>query len=132
MVLLRKQHTAAPHRIVAQNSSASIQTSFSSFSAALIEPTNHQSLLDGMVLINLKSTLGANNYNDEFLYETKTSTKVDDLIESLVEIHNARFRSCLVADAVKALATYGVAKMPENDGTDRVSGASTIILLSPE
>ena len=85
-----------------------------------------------MVLINLKSTLGANNNNDEFLYETKTSTKVDDLIESLVEIHNARFRSCLIADAVKALATYGVAKMPENDGTDRVRGASTVILLSPE
>ena len=85
-----------------------------------------------MVLINLKSTLGANNDNDEFLYETKTSTKVDDLIESLVEIHNARFRSCLVADAVKALATYGVAKMPDNDGTGRVRGASTVILLSPQ
>jgi hypothetical protein len=85
-----------------------------------------------MVLINLKSTLGANNSNDEFLYEAKASTKVDDLIESLVEVHNVRVRSCIVADAVKALATYGVAKRPENDGTDRVRGASTFILLDPQ
>jgi hypothetical protein len=80
----------------------------------------HPSLPTDMVLINLKSTLGANN-NDEFLYETKASTKVDELIESLVEIHNARVRSCFVADAVKALATYGVAERPDNGGTDRVS-----------
>lgn len=76
-----------------------------------------------MVLINLKSTLGATNTNDEFLYETKASTKVDDLIESLVDIHNARVRSFMVADAVRALATCGVAKRPENDETDdRVRG----------
>ncbi|KAL3767271.1 hypothetical protein ACHAW5_002074 [Stephanodiscus triporus] len=71
-----------------------------------------------MVLINLKSTLGATNTNDEFLYETKASTKVDDLIESLVDIHNARVRSFMIADAVRALATCGAAKRPENDGTD--------------
>jgi len=67
-----------------------------------------------MVLINLKTTLGSsgssddNNSNDEFLYETKLSTKVDDLIESLVNIHNARVRSHFVITTVKGLATYGV------------------------
>jgi hypothetical protein len=85
-----------------------------------------------MVLIKLKSTLGANNKNEEFLYETTTSARVDDLIESLVEIFNAKVRSCLIADAVKALASYGVVKMPEKDGTDRVRGASTVIVLSPQ
>ena len=67
-----------------------------------------------MVLISLKS-----NNNDGFLYETTTSTKVDDLINALVEIHNARVLSCLIADAVKGLATHGVMKRPEDyAGTD--------------
>ncbi len=75
-----------------------------------------------MVLINLKSVLpGAQSANDGFLYETTTSTPVDELIESLVEIHNARLRSCLIADAVKGLAMYGVMKRPEDVGTDHVS-----------
>ncbi|KAL7460212.1 hypothetical protein ACHAXS_000675 [Conticribra weissflogii] len=74
-----------------------------------------------MVLINLKSVLpGAQSANDGFLYETTTSTPVDELIESLVEIHNARLRSCLIADAVKGLAMYGVMKRPEDVGTDHV------------
>ena len=61
-----------------------------------------------MVLISLKS-----NNNDGFLYETTTSTKVDDLINELVEIHNARLLACLISDAVKALAMHGVMKRPE-------------------
>ena len=68
-----------------------------------------------MVLISLKS-----NNNDGFLYETTTSTKVDDLINELVEIHNARLLSCLISDAVKGLAMHGVMKRPEGyaAGTD--------------
>lgn len=75
-----------------------------------------------MVLINLKTTLGSgatddnNNSNDEFLYETKLSTKVDDLIESLVTIHNARVRSHFIITTVKELATYGVARRIDDGG----------------
>jgi hypothetical protein len=75
-----------------------------------------------MVLINLKTTLGSgatddnNNSNDEFLYETKLSTKVDDLIESLVNIHNARVRSHFIITTVKELATYGVARRIDDGG----------------
>ena len=82
-----------------------------------------------MVLISLKSTPGASSNNDGFLYETTVSARVDDLIESLVEIHNARVRSCLVSDAVKGLATYGVMKRPENAGTDAVSVFSSPVQL---
>ena len=75
-----------------------------------------------MVFIHLKSavvggdnnTNASANNNDGFLYETTTSTKVDDLINSLVEVHNARLCSCLVADAVKGLAMYGVMKRPSS------------------
>ena len=74
-----------------------------------------------MVFIHLKSavvggdnTNASANNNDGFLYETTTSTKVDDLINSLVEVHNARLCSCLVADAVKGLAMYGVMKQPSS------------------
>mmetsp|Transcript_15160 Transcript_15160/g.27418 ORF Transcript_15160/g.27418 Transcript_15160/m.27418 type:complete len:291 (-) Transcript_15160:1405-2277(-) len=73
-----------------------------------------------MVLISLKSTLGAPSNNDGFLYETTTSTKVDDLIQSLVETHNARLRCCLIMDSVRGLAVHGVMKRPENAGTDEV------------
>lgn len=73
-----------------------------------------------MVLINLKSTLGADSNNDGFLFETKSSTKVDDLIQSLVDIHNARQRSFLIINSVKDLAIYGPMKNPEPIGTDKV------------
>ncbi|KAL3790479.1 hypothetical protein HJC23_012035 [Cyclotella cryptica] len=75
-----------------------------------------------MVLINLKSSLpgGPSSANDSFLYETTSSTKIDDLIESLVEIHNARLRCCLIIDAVRGLAMYGVMKKPAEAGTDEV------------
>eukprot|EP00584_Thalassiosira_punctigera_P000312 CAMPEP_0172538642 /NCGR_PEP_ID=MMETSP1067-20121228/10002_1 /TAXON_ID=265564 ORGANISM="Thalassiosira punctigera, Strain Tpunct2005C2" /NCGR_SAMPLE_ID=MMETSP1067 /ASSEMBLY_ACC=CAM_ASM_000444 /LENGTH=290 /DNA_ID=CAMNT_0013324183 /DNA_START=71 /DNA_END=943 /DNA_ORIENTATION=- len=73
-----------------------------------------------MVVISLKSTLGAPSNNDGFLYETTSSTKVDDLIESLVEIHNARLRSCLIMDSVRGLAMHGVMKRPEDACTDEV------------
>ena len=77
-----------------------------------------------MVLINLKTTLGSsgssddNNSNDGFLYETKLSTKVDDLIESLVNIHNARVRSHFIITTVKGLAMYGVARRIDEDGDE--------------
>mmetsp|Transcript_12344 Transcript_12344/g.18961 ORF Transcript_12344/g.18961 Transcript_12344/m.18961 type:complete len:272 (-) Transcript_12344:1973-2788(-) len=62
-----------------------------------------------MVLIHLKSALTSEN-NDEFLFETKSSTKVDDLIASIVSIHNARLRAALIVDAVRGLSTYGFMK----------------------
>ena len=77
--------------------------------------------IDTMVLINLKTALGSsddNNSNDEFLYETKLSTKVDDLIESLVNIHNARVRSRFIITTVKELAMYGVARRIDDGGDD--------------
>jgi hypothetical protein len=76
-----------------------------------------------MVLINLKSSLptGPISANDSFLYETTSAAKNDDLIQSLVDIHNARCRSSLIVDAVRGLAMYGVMKRPEEAGTDAVS-----------
>ena len=76
-----------------------------------------------MVLINLKSSIptGPISANDSFLYEATTSTSNDDLIESLVEIHNARLRSNLIIDAVRGLAIHGVMKKPDETGTDAVS-----------
>ena len=59
--------------------------------------------------------------DDSFLYETTSSTPIDELIESLVDIHNARVRSTLIVDAVKGLAMYGVMKKPDETGTDAVS-----------
>ncbi|KAL7438221.1 hypothetical protein ACHAXH_004491 [Discostella pseudostelligera] len=74
-----------------------------------------------MVLISLKSTLGgASGGDDGFLFETTASTPVDDLIESLVEIHNARVRSRLIIESVKELALYGIMKRPGGVGTDEV------------
>ncbi|KAL7448764.1 hypothetical protein ACHAWC_000905 [Mediolabrus comicus] len=68
-----------------------------------------------MVLIHLKSALSSSNDgNDEFLFETKSSTKVDDLIESVVSINNARLRSSLIVDTVRGLATYGPMKPPNS------------------
>jgi len=82
-----------------------------------------------MVLINLKSSLptGPTGSNDGFLYETTASTLNDDLIESLVEIHNARLRSTLIVDSVRELAMYGV--MKKEVGTDAVSFYSPLYIL---
>lgn len=76
-----------------------------------------------MVLINLKSSLptGPITANDSFLYETTVATPNDELIASLVDIHNARVRSNLLVDGVRGLAAYGVMKKPEEVGTDEVS-----------
>lgn len=75
-----------------------------------------------MVLINLKSSLptGPITANDSFLYETTAATRNDDLITSLVDIHNARVRSNLLVDATRGLAAYGVMKKPDEAGTDEV------------
>lgn len=67
-----------------------------------------------MVLIHLKSALNSDN-NDEFLFETKASTKVDDLIQSIVSIHNTRLRATLIVDAVRGLSTYGLMKQHGSD-----------------
>ena len=73
-----------------------------------------------MVLINLKTQGTTSSSNDGFLFETTASTKVDDLIENLVQIHNARLHSCLIIDAVRGLATHGVMKPPEDAGIEEV------------
>ena len=73
-----------------------------------------------MVLIHLKSALSSSNGgNDEFLYETKSSTKVDDLIASVVSINNARLRSSLIVDSVRGLATYGPMKHPDSTTSEQ-------------
>ena len=79
-----------------------------------------------MVLIHLKSAMSSSNDgNDEFLYETKSSTKVEDLIESVVSINNARLRSSLIVDSVRGLATYGPMKQPDSTTSEQMNGSHT-------
>jgi hypothetical protein len=77
------------------------------------------------MLFHIKlSALVASN-NDEFLFETKSSTKVDDLIEDIVAVHNARQRSFLIIDSVRGISTYGLMKQPNS--VEETSG----IVLDP-
>jgi len=64
-----------------------------------------------MVLFHLKT-----DHNDGFLYETTTSTENNDLISSLVAIHNKRIRAKRITDCTRGLALYGVMKKPEQVG----------------
>ena len=68
-----------------------------------------------MVVISIKQSDG-----DGFLYETTTDTRNDDLIASLVEIHNERLRAKVIVDGVRGLATYGPMKEPGKEGIDEV------------
>ena len=65
-----------------------------------------------MVVISIKQSNG-----EGFLYETTTDTLNDDLIESLVNIHNARLQAQFIADAVRGLAAYGPMKNPEDNSS---------------
>lgn len=68
-----------------------------------------------MVVISVKGSDG-----DGFLYETTTDTLNDNLIESLVEIHNERLRAKVIANNVRGLALYGPMKEPTKVGIDEV------------
>ena len=72
-----------------------------------------------MVVISIKHADG-----DGFLYETTTDTRNDDLIASLVEIHNERLRAKVIVDGVRGLAMYGPMKEPSKVGIDEVSSYS--------
>jgi hypothetical protein len=63
-----------------------------------------------MVVISVKQADGMG-----FLFETKTSTLNDDLIESLVNVHNARLQAQLVTEAVRGLAAYGPMRDPQDN-----------------
>ena len=92
-----------------------------------------------MVLINLKLPQG-DQAADGFLLEASCSTRkiygphvvvmifrgiltppvyalaaTDDLISSLVEVHNLRLRSRIIAESVRALAAYGPTKSEEEE-----------------
>lgn len=60
-----------------------------------------------MVVISLK---GSSGDGDGFLFETTTDTPNDELISSLVELQNLRFRSKVIVDSVRGLAQYGPMK----------------------
>ena len=64
-----------------------------------------------MVVFNIKQVNG-----DGFLYETTTNTQNEDLINSLVSIHNLRLQSSILVDAVKGLALHGPMKHPDQAG----------------
>ena len=57
-----------------------------------------------MVLLHVKRSSNAKN---EFLYETITSAKVDDLLKELVHVHNKRLKVLRLAAACKELANHG-------------------------
>ena len=63
-----------------------------------------------MVVISMKQANG-----EGFLFETTTSTLNDNLIESLVNVHNARLQARFVADAVRGLAAYGPMRDPKDN-----------------
>lgn len=69
-----------------------------------------------MVVLSIKNSDG-----DGFLFETTTNTRNDDLIKSLVEIHNERLRAKVIVDSVRGLALYGPMKEPNQVGIDEVS-----------
>mmetsp|Transcript_15774 Transcript_15774/g.17987 ORF Transcript_15774/g.17987 Transcript_15774/m.17987 type:complete len:285 (+) Transcript_15774:148-1002(+) len=68
-----------------------------------------------MVVISIKQADG-----DGFLYETTTETQNNDLIKSLVEIHNERLRARVIVDGCRALALYGPMKHQSQVGSDEV------------
>ena len=68
-----------------------------------------------MVVLSIKYPEG-----DGFIFETTTETSNDDLIASLVAIHNGRLRARTVIDSVRSLALYGPLKKPDDVGNDYV------------
>mmetsp|Transcript_16898 Transcript_16898/g.23912 ORF Transcript_16898/g.23912 Transcript_16898/m.23912 type:complete len:134 (+) Transcript_16898:56-457(+) len=67
-----------------------------------------------MVVISVKYAGG-----DGFLFETTTDTPNNDLISSLVDIHNERLRSGIIVDSVRGLMTHGPMIKPDNVGIDK-------------
>lgn len=73
-----------------------------------------------MVVLSIKYPDG-----DGFIFETTTATRNDDLIETLVAIHNGRLRARVVIDSVRSLALHGPMKKPDEVGVDYVRISST-------
>ena len=61
-----------------------------------------------MVFIHVKTSALTPDHSDEFLVETKTSTKVDDMITSIVEIHNIRLRAALISSHLSTVSGNAV------------------------
>ena len=65
-----------------------------------------------MVVFNVKES----SDGDAFLYETTTDALNDDLIASLVAIHNGRIQARVVVDAIRGLAADGPMEKPSSGG----------------
>lgn len=68
-----------------------------------------------MVVVFIK-----NSEEDSFLFETTTKTKVDDLIQQLVEIWNMRKRVGRLCAGARRLAEFGPAKSHDKQGIDDI------------
>jgi hypothetical protein len=79
-----------------------------------------------MVVLSIKYPDG-----DGFIFETSTATRNDELIDSLVAIHNCRLRARVVIDSVRSLALHGPMKKPDEVGIDYVRFFSTSFMFDP-
>lgn len=77
-----------------------------------------------MVVISIKQADG-----DGFLFETTTDTLNQDLIRTIVDVHNGRLRAQVVVDSVRGLAEYGVQKEQSLIGNDELQEKLTGIAV---
>lgn len=71
-----------------------------------------------MVLLHVKTA----DEQHQFLFNTKTSEIVKDVISEVTALHLKRMKALKVADAAEALATYGPLRPEETRGlTEEVS-----------
>lgn len=71
-----------------------------------------------MVLLHVKTA----DEQHQFLFETKTSETVKDVISAVTTLHLTRLKALKVADAAEAVATYGPLRPEETRGlTEEVS-----------
>lgn len=68
-----------------------------------------------MVVIHVKY-----GQDDEFLFETTCATSNDELIKSLVEVHNKRAQLAFLCGALRDLGEYGPAKPTNEQGIDEL------------
>jgi hypothetical protein len=66
-----------------------------------------------MVLIHMKRA-----DDNQFLFETTTTTSCDEVIRKLVEVHNLRLKILRLVNACEDLIKYGPAKPPDQQGID--------------
>ncbi|CDJ46726.1 hypothetical protein, conserved [Eimeria brunetti] len=78
-----------------------------------------------MVLLHVKTA----DQQHQFLFETKTSETVKDVVAAVTTLHLARLKALKVADAAEALATYGPLRPEETRGlTEEVAKLSNLNL----